>query len=163
MQAGADSGHTTDEAHDGVDAGEILHAGMRGTIAAMAMSGMRSFTVSVGLVEEVPPRALARRARHGLIRFVPKAQRRAALELLHWGYGAVGGAAFQALPKQVRMRAWGGPLYGLGLWLGFELAIAPAFGLEQAKKPRPVDRLGLAVDHLLYGLVVSETRRRPRE
>lgn len=86
-----------DDAGRGVEAGEILHASMRGMIAAMAMSGMRSFTVSVGLVEEVPPRALARRATHGLIRV------------------------------------------------------------------RPADRLGLAVDHLLYGLVLSETRRRPSE
>ena len=152
-----------DDGDSGLDVSEILHAALRGVIAAMAMSGMRSFTVSVGLVEEVPPRALARRATRGLIKFVPKRQRRAALELLHWGYGAAGGAAFRLLPEQVRLRAFGGPLYGLVLWLGFELGLAPALGLEQSKKPRPVDRLGLAVDHLLYGLVISETRRRPRE
>lgn len=34
--------------------------------------------------------------------------------------------------------------------------------LEQAKQPRPVERLAFAGDHLLYGLVLSETRRRPR-
>ncbi|MET0513066.1 MAG: hypothetical protein ABW135_15445 [Thermoleophilaceae bacterium] len=28
---------------------------------------------------------------------------------------------------------------------------------------RAVDRAGLAADHLLYGLVLSETRARPRE
>ena len=36
-------------------------------------------------------------------------------------------------------------------------------GLSQSKKLRPVDRAGLAADHLLYGLVLSETRARPRE
>lgn len=138
-----------DEGDNGPDPREILHAAMRGMIAAMTMSGMRSFTVSVGLVEEVPPRALVRRATRGLIRFVPKRRRRAAIELLHWGYGAAGGAAFGLLPEQVRLRPWGGPLYGLCLWLGFELGIAPALGLEQAKKVRLADRLGLAVDHLL--------------
>ena len=152
-----------EESDTTADATEVLHAAMRGTIAAMAMTGMRSFTASVGLVEEVPPRALARRATKGLIRFVPKNQRRAAIELLHWGYGAVGGAVFRALPEQVRLRAWGGPAYGLCLWLGFELGLAPLLGLAQAKKVRPADRLGLAIDHLLYGLVISETRRRPRE
>ena len=151
------------DADTSFDGGEILHAAMRGMIAAMAMSGLRSFTVSVGLVEEVPPRALARRATRGLIAFVPKRRRRAALELVHWGYGAVGGAVFRLLPEQVRMQAWSGPLYGVVLWLGFELGLAPALGLEQAKQARPLDRLGLALDHLLYGLVLSEIRRRPRE
>lgn len=152
-----------DETDTTADAKEILHAAMRGTIAAMAMTGMRSFTVSVGLVEEVPPRALARRVTHGLIRFVPKHQRRAAIELLHWGYGTAGGAVFRVLPEKLRMRAWGGPAYGLCLWLGFELGLAPLLGLSQASRPRPADRLCLAIDHLLYGLVISETRRRPRE
>jgi hypothetical protein len=46
----------------------------------------------------------------------------------------------------------------LVLWLGFELGIAPVLGLSQAKRIRPVDRLALAADHLLYGLVLSGTR-----
>jgi len=152
-----------EEAEKGVEGGEVLHAALRGAIAAMAMTGLRSFTVSVGLVEEVPPRALVHRATHGLIRFVPKRKRRATLELLHWGYGTIGGAVFGLLPEKVRRRAWVGPLYGLIVWLGFELGLAPGLGLEQAKKARPVDRLGLAGDHLLYGLVLSELRARPRE
>ena len=36
-------------------------------------------------------------------------------------------------------------------------------GLDQAKKARPVERVAFAVDHLIYGLVLSETRPRPRE
>ena len=44
------------------------------------------------------------------------------------------------------------------VWLGFELGIAPALGLSQAKRVRPVDRLALAADHVLYGLVLSATR-----
>jgi len=48
------------------------------------------------------------------------------------------------------------------VWLGFELAIAPALGLSQAKHVRAVDRLALAADHLLYGLVQSATRSTAR-
>jgi hypothetical protein len=44
------------------------------------------------------------------------------------------------------------------VWLGFELGIAPVLGLSQAKRMRVVDRLALAADHLLYGLVLSGTR-----
>ena len=37
---------------------EVAHAGVRGSIAAMAMTGMRAFTVDLGIVEEEPPQAV---------------------------------------------------------------------------------------------------------
>ena len=49
---------------------EVAHAGLRGTIAAMAMTGMRAFTVHAGIVEETPPRAIFRQKARGLIRRV---------------------------------------------------------------------------------------------
>jgi len=108
-------------------------------------------------------RAIARQTSKGLFRVVPKGLRGPAMELMHWAYGAVGGAAFGVRPERLRLRRWSGPLYGLLVWLGFELVQAPLMGLDQAKKPRPVERVALAVDHLIYGLVLSETRGRPRE
>ena len=141
---------------------ETLHGALRGTVAAMAMTGMRAFTVSVGLVDEPPPRAIARQKSKGLFHLVPRKKRRAGVELMHWGYGAVGGALFGALPEDVRKRAWAGPAYGMALLFAFEAVQAPLMGLEQAKKPRPMERLALALDHGLYGLVLSELRERPR-
>jgi len=141
----------------------VAHAAMRGVIAAMVMTGMRSLTVSLGLVKETPPRAIVRQTSKGMFRVVPKRLRRAAVELMHWGYGAAGGAGFALLPADLRLRRWSGPAYGLLVWLGFELVQAPLMGLDQAKKARPVERAALAVDHLMYGLVLSETRRRRRE
>jgi hypothetical protein len=41
--------------------------------------------------------------------------------------------------------------------------IAPALGLRQLRQMRLTERAALAGDHLLYGFVLSETRRRPRE
>ena len=64
--------------------------------------------------------------------------------------------------RTVRRRVWAGPVYGLMVWLGFEFGIAPALGLRQAKRVRLVDRLALAADHLLYGLVLSGSRRSTR-
>jgi hypothetical protein len=142
---------------------EIAHGALRGTIGAMAMTGLRSFTVSLGLVDEPPPRAILRQKSKGVFRVMPKRFRRAGQELFHWGFGAAGGAMFGLFPQKVRMQAWAGPVWGLGIWLVFEVAVAPALGLSQAKKLRPVDRVSLAADHLLYGLVLSELRRRPRE
>lgn len=129
----------------------------------MAMSGMRSFTVALGLVDETPPVAIARQKARGMLKFVPKRWRHAGVELAHWGFGAAGGAVFGMLPDSVRRRAWTGPVYGVLVWLGFEAGIAPVVGLSQAGRLRLEDRLALAGDHLLYGLVLSETRRRPGE
>ena len=87
-----------------------------------------------------------------------------AIELAHWSYGAVGRRGVRSCCRTVvRRRAWAGPVYGLVVWLGFEFGIAPLLGLSQAKQARPVERLVLAVDHLLYGFVLAETRRRPQD
>jgi hypothetical protein len=141
---------------------EVVHAGARGAIAAMAMTGMRTLTGDLGLVERPPPHAIIRQKAAGLLRRVPRRRRRSAIELAHWGYGAVGGMAFALLPEPLRRQPWAGPVYGLTLWLGFEAGLAPALGLEQAGKWRPTERVVLAADHLLYGLVLSEIRRRPQ-
>lgn len=146
-----------------VEPREVLHGALRGAIAAMAMTGMRTLAQGLGIVGETPPQAILERRAKGMLRSVPRNRRRAAIELAHWAYGAGGGALFGALPAGVRRRRrWVGPLYGLGIWAGFEAGIAPALGLPQAKEPRVVERLAFAVDHLLYGLVLSEVRSRPR-
>ena len=142
---------------------EVVHAAGRGAIAAMAMTGMRAFTVNLGIVEQTPPQAIFKQKARGVMALVPRKKRRAAIELFHWGYGASGGGAFSLLPDKVRRRPWAGPLYGLAIWLSFELGLAPLLGLKQSKELRPVDRAGLAADHLLYGLVLNEGRRQPQE
>jgi hypothetical protein len=142
--------------------GEVAHAAMRGAIAAMAMTGMRTFTSNMGMVERAPPEAIFKERVPGRIRRVPRRRRRGTIELAHWGYGAAGGAVFGWLPSAVHRRAWAGPLYGLVVWLGFELVIAPSLGLRHAKELRLAERSALALDHLLYGFVLSELRRRPQ-
>jgi hypothetical protein len=146
--------------------GEVLHSAARGAVGAMAMTGMRVITTELGLVEQTPPQAIARQRSRGLrrwLRLAPRKQRRGLIEIAHWGFGAAGGAAFGALPRGVRRRPWAGPVYGLAVWLGFEMGIAPALGLSQATRVRLVDRLALAADHLLYGLVLSEGRWRAHD
>lgn len=143
--------------------GEVAHAAARGAVAAMAMTGMRAFTQDLGIVDQTPPEAILKQRAAGLIRRVPRKRRRTAVELAHWSYGAAGGAVFRLLPDAIRRRAWAGPAYGLGVWLGFELALAPALGLTQSRRLRLAERAALAGDHLLYGIVLSEFRRVPRE
>ena len=150
---------------DGLRLREMLHGAARGAVGAMAMTGMRVLTTELGLVKQTPPQAVGRQRARGaraLLRRAPRRQRRGLIEAAHWAFGAGGGAAFGALPGAMRRRPWAGPVYGLVVWLGFEMGIAPALGLSQAKSVRLVDRLALAADHLLYGLVLSGTRRGAR-
>lgn len=135
-----------------------------GAVAAMAMTGLREFTRHAGLLAEPPPETIARRLAAGRwmpLRSAQHGRRRAGAELLHWGYGAAAGAAFASLPYAWRHRRGAGPLFGLAVWTAFELAIAPALSLPQARRRRPVDRLALAADHLLYGAVLSAAPQRP--
>ena len=149
-------------AGDGVPV-RVAHGALRGVVAAFAMTGLRSLTVNLGLVKEPPPRAIIRQKSHGIFRVAPKRPRRVAQELFHCGVGAAGGVTFALLPEEARLQPWAGPVFGVAVWLTFELGLAPVLGLSQAKRPRPLDRVALAADHVLYGFVLSETRRRPRE
>lgn len=123
----------------------------------MAMTGVRSLTTQLGIVRLTPPDELGR---HGagapLLQLVPPERRGAALELAHWAYGALGGAAFALLPHRARSSKAVGTAYGLALWALFEAAIAPVAG---ADRERPIEeRAALAADHVLYGLVLTSSR-----
>ena len=135
----------------------------RGAVAAMAMTGMRVLTVDLGLVQQAPPDAITKQKARGLMRRVPRDRRRSAIELLHWAYGAAGGAAFALMPDELRRRPWAGPAYGLAAWLGFELGISPVLGLRRTKRVPVAERAALAADHALYGAVLAGLRRRPVE
>jgi hypothetical protein len=139
---------------------DLAHGALRGAVAAMAMTGMRTFTVNAGIVGQPPPQAIVRQRIPGMKRSLGGRPRRRVLEeVFHWTYGAAGGAAFAALPPQLRAHRWAGPAYGLAIWLSFEAGIAPLLRLKQAGESRPAERAALAADHLLYGLILSEGRR----
>ena len=123
----------------------------------MAMTGVRSLTTQLGIVRLTPPDELGR---HGagapLLQLVPPDRRGAALELSHWAYGALGGAAFALAPHRARGSKTFGAAYGLALWALFETVIAPVAG---ADRERPLqERAALAADHILFGLVLTSGR-----
>jgi hypothetical protein len=130
---------------------------LRGVVAAMAMTGVRSLTTGLGIVRVTPPDELGR---HGagapLLGWVPPKRRGAALELAHWAYGAVGGAAFALAPQRARGSRLVGAAYGLALWALFEAVIAPVAGADRERPPE--ERAALAADHVLYGLVLTTGR-----
>jgi hypothetical protein len=142
---------------------EILHATFRGTVGAMAMTGLRLFADHAGIIREAPPNRFARKRGRGLLKRIPRNRRRPAVELVHWTTGALAGALFALLPEALRRRAWAGPAYGMAVWLGFDTIGAPALGLTDRGWPRARERAVFLLDHLMFGLVLSEMRVRPRE
>ena len=133
---------------------DLAHATFRGVVGAMAMTGVRVFAAHAGLI---------RKQASGLLRSVPRERRRPVVELVHWGMGAAFGALYGLLPDSVRQRRWTGPLFGVVVWLGFDRGVAPLLGLTEAEWPKGRERAVFVADHVLFGLVLDETRARPRE
>lgn len=121
----------------------------------MAMTGTRTVTAAVGPHEKSPPEAIVEEHAPKPVLELPERHRQAFTELAHWGYGAAGGILFGMLPRRIRTHASAGPVYGLALWLTFELAIAPALGVKHARQRQALWRAVIAFDHVLYGVVVA--------
>ncbi|MGH3663770.1 MAG: hypothetical protein ACRDT8_01810, partial [Micromonosporaceae bacterium] len=130
-------------------------AAARGMVAAMAMTGMRRLTTSLGIVGKTPPEEILYTRAPEFLSRMRQPQRLAFLESVHWAYGALGGAVFGMLPGRARRMRLAGPVYGLLVWAGFEAGIAPALGLPRTSQPRPIERIALLSDHILYGLIVA--------
>ena len=119
------------------------------------MSLMRAVTTRLGLVARTPPDAIAFERAPRLVAGLPPWTRRPAIELAHLAYGGFAGVAYARLPDNVRTRPGSGPAYGIATWLLYQELLAPALRLSHARRRRPVERLALAADHVLYGLVLS--------
>lgn len=134
---------------------ERLRLATRGVLGAMAMTGMRRVTTDLGLVQKPPPERIAAEGIPGLFTRVIPEHHETAIELFHWGVGAVGGVGFGILPAGLRRRGWAGPAYGLAILAVFEAAIAPQLGIA-ARDRTFSERLALAGDHVLYGLILGD-------
>jgi uncharacterized membrane protein YagU involved in acid resistance len=133
---------------------------LRGVIAAMAMTGMRVITVGFNLLPKDPPEEVFEDGLPHLLERVPREHRDEAIELAHWGYGALGGATFALLPAAIRRHRWSGPAYGIGAWSFFESVLAPMLGLRKPSERPTSERAATIADHVLYGLVVAGRPRR---
>lgn len=124
---------------------------------------MRALTTRLGWLEATPPEIISERHAPRLLQRQPRERQESAIVIMHWLYGAAGGAVFGALPARIRLKPWAGPAFGAVVWLGFELGIVPLLGLRMYTPSSVRQRAVRAVDHLLYGAVLSELRRRPQQ
>jgi hypothetical protein len=141
---------------------DAVEGAMRGVIGALAMSGFRAFASDLGLIGKTPPEAVADEPPEGTLKQLPAERRGVVVRLLHFAVGAAGGAGYGVLPDVVRQQGWSGPMWGLVIWVGYDGAVAPALGLAQDRQIEAKARATFVADHLLYGYILSETRRRPR-
>jgi uncharacterized membrane protein YagU involved in acid resistance len=142
--------------------GALAHGVARGAVAAMAMTGVRRITTGLGLVDQPPPERIAREGFPHLLALVSREHQDEAIELAHWTYGAVAGGVYSLLPETLRRRRWSGPAYGLAIWALFEAGVVPlVFRMHSARNRRLVERLSIAADHVLYGIVVGARPQEP--
>jgi hypothetical protein len=133
----------------------VIRAGARGLVAAMAMTGSRTVTAALAPEERTPPQAIVEEHAPLAVRRLTAYQRQAMTELFHWAYGAGGGLVFGLLPPRVRGLPGTGVVYGLVVWLAFEAGIAPLLKIQQVKERPVLWRTAMALDHVLYGVVVA--------
>jgi hypothetical protein len=149
----SENGENGKNGKNGTFVGAAGRAAARGAAASMAMTGMRRVTENLGLLEQSPPEAIVGEQLSGTQ--LTRNQREVAIELAHWGFGAAAGAVYEALPGWFRRRRFSGPAYGLAIWLGFEVGVAPLLGFPHARQNRIAARLMVALDHALYGMLVA--------
>jgi hypothetical protein len=124
-------------------------------IAAMAMTGLRRVTANTKLLHKPPPEAIVDKHAPQQAQQLRSEHRAALTEVAHWSYGAAGGTVFGLLPARVRAHPAAGPVYGIVVWLGFELGIAPLLGVSHVWRAPLLGRVMVALDHLLYGVMVA--------
>jgi hypothetical protein len=145
-----------------MDSGRFAAGALRGVVGAMSMTGYRTLAAEFGLLDQgTPPERMADEAIPKLMAAVPEPMRPAVVDLLHLGYGALGGAVYTAVPQRWRRHWASGPAYGTALWLGYNAGIVPLLQLHPGRPRRPHEVAMLAADHLLYGLVISRLGGRP--
>jgi hypothetical protein len=133
----------------------VGRAAARGLVASMAMTGFRSFASGISPADATPPEAIVEHRAPEAVRRLPEHKRQATTELLHWAYGAAAGGAYGLLPRALRRQPATGPLYGLAIWLMFEVLLRPALRIPRTQSRPLAWRAVLAADHMLYGTVVA--------
>jgi putative membrane protein len=105
-----------------------------------------------------PPVVLAEQvAGHPL----PADQQQAAMQSIHWGFGAAAGAIYGALVEfEPSFGAWRGAAFGLTLNKLTHESILPRMGLSPPKEAQPTqERISEWVTHAVYGIFTDSVRR----
>ena len=91
-------------------------------------------------------------------------QKKAAGPIVHYGFGAVMGAAYGAvMERRQRSSSAGGAMLGMSLLLGADELAVPALGLSKSPSETPLaSHTSAMAAHLVYGVTTEAVRRRIR-
>ncbi len=83
------------------------------------------------------------------------------MQSIHWGFGAVAGAAYGTLVEfEPTLGAWRGAAFGLTLNKITHETVLPRMGLASPKEDQPSqERISEWVTHAVYGLFTESVRR----
>jgi putative membrane protein len=145
----------------------ILKGAVAGLIGGLAGSGAKVLAEQIfpprTRGQTPPPVVLAEQvAGHPL----PPAEKQAAMQTIHWGFGAIAGAVYGAIVEvEPSLAAWRGAAFGLTLNKITHESVLPRMGLSAPREEQPTqERISEWVTHAVYGIFTDAVRRivRPR-
>jgi putative membrane protein len=109
-----------------------------------------------------PPVALAEQVTG---RSLPEDRKKAAMQGIHWGFGAVAGAVYGAAVEiEPSLGAWKGAAFGVTLNRLTHESLLPKLGLSKPKNKQPTqERISEWVSHAVYGIFTDTVRRGVRK
>lgn len=140
----------------------ILKGALAGLIGGLAGAGAKALAEQLfpprTQGQTPPPLVLAEQvAGHPL----PSAQKQAAIQSIHWGFGAAAGAVYGAIVEvEPSIGAWRGAAFGLALNKITYETVLPRMGLAAPKEDQPPqERISEWVTHAVYGIFTDSVRR----
>ncbi len=140
----------------------ILKGAVAGLIGGLAGAGAKA------LAEQLfPPRTQGQTpppiilAEQVAGRPLPRAEKHAAMQSMHWGFGAAAGAIYGAMVEiEPSVGAWRGAAFGLTLNKITHETVLPRMGLARPKEEQPAqERISEWVTHAVYGIFTDSVRR----
>jgi uncharacterized membrane protein YagU involved in acid resistance len=110
--------------------------------------------------QPLPPRIITERMMQtvGLHRHLDEDERHRLTVVNHFAYGTAMGAAYGLVARPALPGAWGGALFGLGVWAGSYLGWLPPAGLHPPATRDSFERQALMVAaHIVWGAVLGAT------
>jgi putative membrane protein len=144
----------------------ILKGALAGLIGGLAGAGAKILAeklVPPRIQGQTPPPVILAEqvAGHAL----PTGRQQAAMQSIHWGFGAVAGAVYGAASEfEPSLGAWKGAAFGLALNRLTHESILPRMGLTEPKGQQPTqERISEWVTHAVYGVFTEVVRRAARK
>ncbi|MGB7188992.1 MAG: DUF1440 domain-containing protein [Acidobacteriaceae bacterium] len=140
----------------------IVKGAIAGMIGGLAGAGAKMLTEKI-----FPPRTDGQPSPPVVLveqvtgRDLPEDSKTAAMQGIHWGFGAAAGAIYgAAVEMEPSLGAWKGAAFGLTLNKITHETVLPRMGLSRPKNEQPTqERISEWVSHAVYGIFTDAVRR----